>query len=246
MRGDREAFRAVLEAVQKLAFNIAWRITWNTTDAEDATQEIFLRLFRNFPQYDSAQPFLPWFRRLATNCALNWMEKKRPASALPEIAVRDGTPLDSSSRLHQAIRELPPEYQACVTLAVAPNVTHRSSTALREHNFKSLLVGTGVTAIFLALLAVVHQVPPLAFLTLVAYGSILIPAYVASSEEIGRRIYSASGKEGSRAVHLAVGWLVFAFGSLFPVIGWFVILPYVTLSGVGSLLVGAKAKTPDA
>lgn len=116
MRGDREAFRAVLEAVQKLAFNIAWRITWNTTDAEDATQEIFLRLFRNFPQYDSAQPFLPWFRRLATNCALNWMEKKRPASALPEIAVRDGTPLDSSSRLHQAIRELPPEYQACVTL----------------------------------------------------------------------------------------------------------------------------------
>ena len=114
--GDREAFRSVLEAVQKLVYNIAWRLTWNASDAEDATQEVFLRLFRNFPQYDPAQPFLPWFRRLATNCVLNWKEKRRPTSELPEVAVRDAGPSDRSARLHQAIRELPPEYQACVTL----------------------------------------------------------------------------------------------------------------------------------
>src|SRR6185503_12813004 len=75
--GDRDAFRTVLESVQKLAYNIAFRLTWNASDAEDATQEIFLRLFRNFPQYDPEQPFLPWFRRLATNCTLNWKEKRR-------------------------------------------------------------------------------------------------------------------------------------------------------------------------
>src|SRR5690242_19648184 len=74
--GDREAFRSVLESVQKLAYNIAFRLTWNASDAEDATQEIFLRLFRNFPQFDPTQPFLPWFRRLATNCTLNWKEKR--------------------------------------------------------------------------------------------------------------------------------------------------------------------------
>ena len=115
--GDREAFRSVLESVQKLAYNIAFRLTWNASDADDATQEIFLRLFRNFPQFDPTQPFLPWFRRLATNCTLNWKEKRRPTSVLPEqIPVRDAAPVDSSERLHQAIRELPQEYQACVTL----------------------------------------------------------------------------------------------------------------------------------
>ena len=115
--GDRDAFRLVLESVQKLAFNIAYRLTWNATDAEDATQEVFLRLFRNFPQYDPELPFLPWFRRLATNCVLNWKEKKRPTSELPDqIAVHDPGPADSSERLHQAIRELPTEYQTCVTL----------------------------------------------------------------------------------------------------------------------------------
>ncbi len=114
--GDRAAFRAVVESAQRLVYNIAWRITWNAGDAEDVTQEVFLRLFRNFAQYDPAQPFLPWFRRLATNCALNWKEKRRPTVELPELAVRDAGPADRSGHLQKAIRELPPEYQACVTL----------------------------------------------------------------------------------------------------------------------------------
>jgi RNA polymerase sigma-70 factor (ECF subfamily) len=115
--GDREAFRAVLEAVQKLAFNIAYRLTWNASDAEDAVQEVFLRLFRNFPQYDPELPFLPWFRRLATNCVLNWKEKRRDLPAeIPDRAVVDAAPRDADGRLRQAIKELPPEYQACVTL----------------------------------------------------------------------------------------------------------------------------------
>ena len=48
---------------------------------------------------------------------------------------------------------------------------------------------------------------------------------------------SSKGPPG--AAHLASGWLVFAFGACFPVLGWFVILPYVTLSGLGSVVVGA-------
>lgn len=115
--GDREAFRTVLESVQKLAYNIAWRLTWNASDADDATQEVFLRLYRNFPHYDPALPFLPWFRRLATNCILNWKEKRRDIPAeIPDVASRDAAPPDPNGRLHQAIRELPPEYQTCVTL----------------------------------------------------------------------------------------------------------------------------------
>ncbi len=114
--GDRDAFRFVLEATQKLAFNIAYRLVYNANDAEDAAQEVYLRLYRNFAQYDPTQPFLPWFRRRATNCVLNWKEKQRPAAELPEVAVHDDGPADRSGRLHQAIRELPPEYQACVTL----------------------------------------------------------------------------------------------------------------------------------
>src|SRR6516162_9627537 len=88
-----------------------------------------------------------------------------------------------------------------MTMVVAPNATQRFSGALREHNLKSFLAGIGVTGGFLLLL-----------------GAALIPAFAATSEDIGRRLFWACGKEGSRASHLAAGWLVFAFGSLFPVL----------------------------
>lgn len=114
--GDRAAFRSVVDACQKLAYNLAYRILWNAADADDAAQEIFLRLFRNFDRYDPEQPFLPWFRRLATNCTLNWKEKRRPAAELPDVAVRDAAPADPSELLRRAIQSLPEEYRSCVTL----------------------------------------------------------------------------------------------------------------------------------
>ncbi len=111
--GDPEAFRAVAEAVQKLAYNIAWRMTYHAGDAEDAAQEILLRLHRNFPRYDPALPFLPWFRRLAINCAINCRTRRLPVAAFPGTSPEPAAP---DARLRQAIRERPADYRACVTL----------------------------------------------------------------------------------------------------------------------------------
>ena len=135
-----------------------------------------------------------------------------------------------------------------MTIVIAPNATQKCSTALREHNVKSFFAGLGITVGALALLAVTASAPPLSVLLITLFNTLLIPALAASSEDIGRRLYWACGKEGTRAAHLASGWLVFAFGSLFPVIGWFVIFPYAALSGVGSLAVGAfsSRKAPAA
>ncbi len=126
-----------------------------------------------------------------------------------------------------------------MTMVIAPNATQRFSGALREHNVKSFFAGLGITVVELVLLAFAHHSQAVCILLLTLFGAALIPSFAASSEDIGRRLFWACGKEGSRAAHLSSGWLVFAFGSLFPVIGWFVIFPYVTLSGLGSLVVGA-------
>jgi hypothetical protein len=134
-----------------------------------------------------------------------------------------------------------------MTLVVSPNLTQRCSTALRERNFLSFLAGVPVTGVALLLAAVLHKAPALLAILATGFGVTLILAYAAASEDIGRRLFWACGKEGSRSTHLAAGWLIFAFGALFPVIGWFVILPYVSLSGLGSLVVGTfSSRKPEA
>ncbi|MBV8879055.1 MAG: hypothetical protein JO332_03725 [Planctomycetaceae bacterium] len=125
-----------------------------------------------------------------------------------------------------------------MTMVVAPNATQRLSGALRERNILSFFAGIPVVGFFGVTGAVVHRSPVLSGLNAVAFGVVLILAFAAAAEDIGRRLYWACGKDGSRASHLASGWLVFAFGALFPVLGWFVILPWVSLSGLGSVLVG--------
>lgn len=128
-----------------------------------------------------------------------------------------------------------------MTLAVAPNVTQRCSTALRERNVLSFFLGLPIFAGFgiVAGAAQASNAPLLLGLDALAFLVSIVLGYSAAAEDIGRRVFWACGREGSRATHLAGGWMAFAFGSLFPVIGWFVIFPYVTSSALGSLVVGA-------
>ncbi len=125
-----------------------------------------------------------------------------------------------------------------MTMVVAPNATQRLSGALRERNVLSFFAGIPVLGFFTVTGAVTKHHPALEALNGVTFGVVLILSFAAAAEDIGRRLYWACGKEGSRASHLASGWLVFAFGALFPILGWFVILPWVSLSGMGSVLVG--------
>jgi hypothetical protein len=125
-----------------------------------------------------------------------------------------------------------------MTMVIAPNATTRLSGALRERNILSFFAGIPVVGLFGATTAIFHRSQVLEAVNFLVFGVILILAFAAAAEDIGRRLYWACGKEGSRASHLASGWLVFAFGACFPVLGWFVILPYVSLSGLGSVLVG--------
>jgi len=133
-----------------------------------------------------------------------------------------------------------------MTLVIAPNATQKCSTALREHNIRSFFSGLGISVVALFLLAATRNSGPGTALLLTLYGAMVVPAFAAGSEDIGRRLFWACGKEGTRASHLAGGWLVFAFASMFPVIGWFVIFPYVTVSSLGSLAVGAFTRPAPA
>jgi hypothetical protein len=135
-----------------------------------------------------------------------------------------------------------------MTMVVAPNATQRLSGALRERNVLSFFAGIPVLGLFGATTAIFHRSQLLEAVNFLTFGVVLILAFAAAAEDIGRRLFWACGKEGSRASHLASGWLVFAFGACFPVLGWFVILPYVSLSGLGSVIVGvlgSRRVTPN-
>ena len=117
--GDREAFRTVVEKLGRYVYNLSYRMTYSSSDAEDLTQEIFLRLYQNLGKYDPTFRFGPWFRTMATNTALNYRRSRRtrptPIENV-EVSVEPEEPGEFPERFRKVIQDLPEEYRMVVTL----------------------------------------------------------------------------------------------------------------------------------
>src|SRR5579872_7591172 len=68
---------------QQRAFRLAFRITRNQEDAEDAQQEALLKAHRNLGQFEGRSRFTTWISRIAINEALMCLRKRRSAFYMP-------------------------------------------------------------------------------------------------------------------------------------------------------------------
>ena len=73
---DHAEFEQLLERTQRQAYNIAYRMTGNRDDAEDLTQEAYLRAYRSFGTYNRQLPFESWFFRILSNLFIDLMRRK--------------------------------------------------------------------------------------------------------------------------------------------------------------------------
>lgn len=69
--GDAEAYAAVVERYQQVAFRTAYLVVRDADTAEDVAQEGFIRAYRQLARFRVGEPFRPWLLRIVTNLALN-------------------------------------------------------------------------------------------------------------------------------------------------------------------------------
>ena len=76
LEGDKKSLEQLIHSVQTLLFNLSLRFLWNRLDAEDATQEILLKIVTNLSKYDGRSKFQTWAYRVATNYLINLKQTK--------------------------------------------------------------------------------------------------------------------------------------------------------------------------
>lgn len=82
-RGERAAFDALVTRHHGRIYAFHRSSGNSVSDAEDYTQEAFLRAFKSLARYDSQQPFLPWLYTIARREAIRGWKKKKPTEPLP-------------------------------------------------------------------------------------------------------------------------------------------------------------------
>jgi RNA polymerase sigma-70 factor (ECF subfamily) len=102
-RGDREAFAELVDGRLVTTFRTALAILGNEADARDATQDVFLRVWRNLPELREPERFAAWFGRIVVNtCRTAIRERRR--RIVREISVEalpsEGRELASSASPH--------------------------------------------------------------------------------------------------------------------------------------------------
>jgi RNA polymerase sigma-70 factor (ECF subfamily) len=125
--GDSQAFSGIVTAYQKIVFTIVVKIVGNREDAEDITQEVFIKVFKSLSQFKEESEFSTWLYRVAYNTTISELRKRKLnfTSIEEELYNVDETFIDETEtdvaeiklqHLDCALKKLPPNEIFLVTL----------------------------------------------------------------------------------------------------------------------------------
>jgi RNA polymerase sigma factor (sigma-70 family) len=167
LRGDSDAFAELVSLFTGRVFNLALRFTGDRAEAEDLTQETFLRAYTALPRSRIDLPVRPWLLQIAVNLCRDWARRRRPAAfsdlagpgeasagddapdspverladagPLPQEAAETSEQMDA---LRQAVMELPPAWRMIVTLRYNEGLSYEEIGELL--NMPPATVGTSL------------------------------------------------------------------------------------------------------
>ena len=106
LAGDQQAMRQLMDVYRKLVLELSLRILGHRQDAEDATQETFVRVFENLPKWDSSRRFRPWLLAIAANRCRSMLSKRNTKPLVQELSVDYPEPdrdLQSAQQLNEEV-----------------------------------------------------------------------------------------------------------------------------------------------
>jgi RNA polymerase sigma-70 factor (ECF subfamily) len=108
-RGDLAAYEAIVERYEQVAFRLAYLLLRDAAEAEDATQEAFVRAFGALSRFRLGEPFRPWLLRIVANQAISARRADRRRDALAQRlqsdALSSGEPSPESAALSRERRD---------------------------------------------------------------------------------------------------------------------------------------------
>jgi len=101
-RGDRGAFRELVERYKKKVFFLALDMVGNPADAEDVSQDVFIKVFRSFGTFKTDAKISSWLYRITYNTCIDHLRKKElapraVADEALEARTRSDAPLSGSA-----------------------------------------------------------------------------------------------------------------------------------------------------
>lgn len=106
LQGEEYAWEYIVRTFSRRIYNMAYQITMNPAEAEDLTQEIFLKLYTSLNKYTLGSNFKLWLYRLAKNHIIDWYRKKKYINSKMEEMEKDILLESFQDSLKDSVEEL--------------------------------------------------------------------------------------------------------------------------------------------
>lgn len=119
--GEADAWRSLVERFQGQVYGLCWRMLGQREDAEDVTQEVFVRALRHLDRWDGVRPLRPWLLAIAANRCRTRLSRRKtlPVPVEDPHAVaeprRTSAP-DLAEELQRGVEQLREDYRVCFVL----------------------------------------------------------------------------------------------------------------------------------
>jgi RNA polymerase sigma-70 factor (ECF subfamily) len=87
-RGDSQAFRKLVEMHQRFTYSVAFRLSGNAADAEDITQEVFIKLWKNLGKYKQGIKLTTWLYQIITNHCLDYLKSASRKNQMKHVEMK--------------------------------------------------------------------------------------------------------------------------------------------------------------
>ena len=147
LSGNEAAFRKLIEQNQRLVSHIIFRMVGDRQDREDLCQEVFVRVYRNLPNFRREAKLSTWIARIAYNIGLSFVEKKNvpmvdetaldyedtdmdmPLVATPDVITEQKA---ISGLVRDEIDKLPVYYKTALTLYHLDGMSYNEITDIMK------------------------------------------------------------------------------------------------------------------
>jgi len=128
-KGDQQAFTQLVQAYQTPVYNLAYRMLGSPTEAEEAAQETFLRVYMRLSTYDAEMKFSSWILAIASHYCIDRLRRRRlswlalddlPEASLPdanaEAPEREALSREKEQEMQSLLALLPEAYRLVIVL----------------------------------------------------------------------------------------------------------------------------------
>ncbi len=148
--GNYTVFKEIIDLFKNRVFGMAYKFTNNYDEAQDLSQEIFLKIYKEIGGFRFESKLSTWIYRISINTCLDWKRKNSKVKILStnvlndddetiDIDIKDDGPLpdelfirsESQREVHELIYGLPDKYKAVIIMYHFNNMSYQDiSTAL--------------------------------------------------------------------------------------------------------------------